>query len=272
MLFSCSKLRLASASDTVNCLFNRNCVLDAIFHSRHTTNRIRMPLADTFAPECIRTSLHQNGLCIQTIQREHTRIPTYGNDSNLAARFCLAIHICKIFRNLCVRVKTINGVKILHNLRTHNRKIRCRTSTKHHHINLILHRQHVIKTLHSHTLCVNLHTRRISSCKYRFQLHILIARNRKLHTSADVTITYNTNSNFLHNSFKPLSFFQKGTPRFTKRYTTFFIWGRRPFKKVYVPKLTNFRPGGHVFFWCHQCQIAVCVFCAQEHAFGQHAC
>ena len=140
MFVSCSQLWLTSTSHLINSLVNRNCILDRILHTRNTADSIRMSLAYTLAPECICASLDKNRLRIETVQREHSRIPANRNNTDIISLFCSFVHICKILWDLGMCIKTVNCVKIRCNLWTHDRKIRCRTTAQNHYIHVTLHR------------------------------------------------------------------------------------------------------------------------------------
>ena len=156
-----------------------------------------------------------------------------------------------------MRIKAVNGIKICRDLRSHHRKICSRPTTKHHHINFIFHRKHIVKMLHFCASRLNHNSRRISSGENSLQFHIIITGNCLLYTSANISIPNNTNSDFSHCLLLP-----------------FFYLGRSIFTKAYVPNcfltcpfLTYFCSCRHIFLRCHQREMAFCIFCAKKHAF-----
>ncbi len=198
MLISRSKIRLASAPYTVYRRFNRNRILDSVPDAVYPADCVRMSLADALSPECIGTSLRQDRLRIQTVQGEHARIPSHGNDADMPSFLCRFIHISEILRYPCMSIEAVNGVEIRRNLRTHLRQVRSRTAAKHQHIDLILHRKHIVHMLHYRSIRMNLHARRIPPGEDRLKLHILVPGNRKLHAAPDISISYNSDSYLFH--------------------------------------------------------------------------
>ena len=159
-----------------------------------------MPLAHAFSPERIRAPLRQNRFRIQTVQREHSRVPSHRNNPNLSALFRRLVHIAKILRNSGMGIKTVNRIKIRRNLRPHHWQIRCRTTAKHHDVYLVLHGQHIVHMQNRRSLRVYFHRSRLPSREHGFQFHIFIAGNGKLHAPSDISISDDSNSNFLHNA------------------------------------------------------------------------
>ena len=67
MFLSGSKLRIFSISYCLQCSLYRYSVLLAIFYTLYTTDRIRVSLTDTFAPESIILSFWKDCICIHTV-------------------------------------------------------------------------------------------------------------------------------------------------------------------------------------------------------------
>ena len=212
MLLPCGKFRLASASHTLHSRLDRHRILNTVLHTLYSADRIGMPLADAFAPECIGASLRQDRLRIQTVQREHSRIPAYGYDPDLLPCFRCFVYILEILRNPCMCIKAVDGIKIRRDLRAHHRQIRRRTAAQHHNVNLVLHRQHIVHMLYRSALCVYLHRRRVAPCKYCLQLHIFIAGNGKLHAPSDIPISNDPDSYLLHKIISFLFLICQGFP------------------------------------------------------------
>ena len=168
MFLSCCQLRFASASYLVNRCFDRYRILDSVLHTFDTADCIRVSLADPFSPECISASLYQDRLCIQTIQREHSRIPAYWDNTYILSFFCCFIYICKILRDLSMCIKAVNGIEWCCYLRSDYRKVCCWSAAEDHYIDIIFHSFHIIKVLYFCPFCLDLYTCRISSCKYCF--------------------------------------------------------------------------------------------------------
>ena len=95
-------------------------------------------------------------------------------------------------------VKAVNRIKVLRNLRSHHRKICCRTATENHDVNLSFQREHILQTYFFYAFCQNLNTVRMTACHNCGQFHIFISFNGKFYAASDVSIAYDTNSNFAH--------------------------------------------------------------------------
>ena len=207
MFLSGSQCRFASASYLFHGRFDRNGVLDRIFNAFDTADRVRMSLAYALAPECISASLNQDGFCIQTVQREHTRIPADRDNADVSAFLCSLIYACKIFRDSCVCIETVDRVERSSNFWSDDRQIGSRTAAEDHNIDLIFHSFHIIEMLYNSTFSLNRNTGRISSCENCFQFHIIIAFDGLLNAASNVAIANNTNSDFFHFLTSPVKNF-----------------------------------------------------------------
>ena len=124
VFFSGGEVLVFTASNRCQCAFHRNGVLLGILYAGNTAHCIGMSLAHAFAPESIIFSGGQNCSRIHTVQRKHSRVPAYGDDSHLAGFFRRCIYIGKMLRDSCVGVKAVNNIKPLHILRGLLRQIR----------------------------------------------------------------------------------------------------------------------------------------------------
>ena len=189
MFLSGCKFRIFTISYSLQCSLYRNCILFAVFYTFHAADGIRMSLTNSFAPECVITSLRQNGIGIHTIQRKHSRIPAHGNNTNMSAFFCRLINIFKMLWDSCVCIKTVYDIKHLCIFWCLLRQIRSTSATENHNINLILPLLYIINRTNGCSLCQNGYCLRRTSRKYRSKLHIRILLNCTFHASSKVTIS-----------------------------------------------------------------------------------
>ena len=178
MFLACGKLRIFSVSYCLKCSFYRNGVLLCILYAFDAADCIRMSLADTLAPECVVVSICKDRICIHTVQRKHSWIPAYGNDSYMSTLCCCLVNICKMLRD-----------EIFYILRCLNRKI-CRTSsTDDQDIDLILQLLRIFYRINLCGLCKDLYSLWITSGKYCNQLCIRIMLDGALHAASQVSVT-----------------------------------------------------------------------------------
>lgn len=128
MLLAGRQIRILSSSHRLQRFLHRNRILLRILHARNSSDCIRMSLADALPPERIILSLREDGIGIHPAQREHPRIPAYGDDPHLTALFRGRIHIGKMLRDSCVGVKTVHHMKKLCEGRSLPWQIRCASS------------------------------------------------------------------------------------------------------------------------------------------------
>ena len=189
MFLACSKLRIFSVSYCLKCSFYRNGVLLCILYAFDAADCIRMSLADTLAPECVVVSICKDRICIHTVQRKHSWIPAYGNDSYMSTLCCCLVNICKMLRDFLMCIKAIHNIEIFYILRCLNRKI-CRTSsTDDQDIDLILQLLRIFYRINLCGLCKDLYSLWITSGKYCNQLCIRIMLDGALHAASQVSVT-----------------------------------------------------------------------------------
>ena len=189
MFLSCCKFRILSVSYCLQCSLYRNCVLLSVFDTFNSADCVRMSLAYTFAPECVIISIRKNRIRIQSVQGEHSRIPAHGDDSYMSAFFCGCIYICKMLRDSCMCIKTIDYIEHLCVNRCLFWKVCCASSANYHNVNLIFPVFYVCYITNCRSLCQNLDIFRISSCKHCHKLHIIILLYCALNASSKITIT-----------------------------------------------------------------------------------
>ena len=198
MLLTSSQLWVLTVSYRLQGSFYRNGVLLAILNTFNPANSIRMSLANSLTPEGIIITLWQNCISIKTIQREHTWVPATGNQSSMTACLGSLIYIGKMLWNTGMSVKTINYIKVFSQLWSLFWQICSAAAAKYQYINLISMISSLSSRIYLNTLSLQLYSLRIAAGKNSHQLHIIVLTYSSLYTTAQITITINTNS---HNLF-----------------------------------------------------------------------
>ena len=184
VFLSCGKLRILAASYSFQCGLYRNCVLLAILNTINTADCIRMSLAYALAPKCIILAVSQDCICIHTVQREHSRIPAYGNNSNMTILRSSLIYIGKMLWNSLMGIKTVYYVKPLRILRCLLRKVGSTSSAEDHNVDLVFHLLCVIYRIYLGCLSQDLNSLRSTTGKYAHQFHIRIMFDGALYATS----------------------------------------------------------------------------------------
>lgn len=96
---------------------NGNGVLLAVLNALYTSDSIGVTLAYTLAPECVVASLGKNCVAVHSHKREQSRIPTNGDNTDLAGLLSDLVNICEMLGDPCVSIEAVNYVEILYILR-----------------------------------------------------------------------------------------------------------------------------------------------------------
>ena len=148
-----------------------------------------MSLTYALAPECIILSIGKDCIRIQSVQRKHSRVPAYRNDSNMSAlRGCL-VYICKMLRYPRMGIKAVYNVEPLCIFRSLLWKICSTSSTENQNIYLVFHFFCFIYMVNSCCLCKDFDSCRITACKNCYKFKIRIMFDRTFYTSSKITIT-----------------------------------------------------------------------------------
>ena len=196
VLLAGGKFRIRTAADSFESSIHRDRVLLCVLHTFNTANGIGMALRNALAPERVSLAIRENGIRIDTVQREKTRIPTHGNHRNLTGSLGSGIHGGKMLRNRRMRVKGINHIEELCIFRSLLRQVRCTTTAKNHHIDLILPGRSFINAQHRNACGLNFHRRRITTCEHSHKFHVRSVLHSAFHATTEITIT--DNADFCH--------------------------------------------------------------------------
>ena len=154
-----------------------------------------MSLADSLSPECVISSVWKYCIRIRSLNREHSRIPSYGYNSDMSALFCRLVNCGKMLRNPCVRIKAVDNVEHRGILRSLLGKIGGRSAAKHKNVDLILPFVYIPNRHYRNIPCPDLYRIRIPARKYRRKLHIFCVSYRNLYTSSQVSVSQYTDPN-----------------------------------------------------------------------------
>src|SRR5690606_41625719 len=77
VLFTGAEFRLFAIAHTLYRSFDRQGVLHTTSHTSHTTDRIRVALAQALAPESVSLANRQNAFAVQAIQGEQAWVPAH---------------------------------------------------------------------------------------------------------------------------------------------------------------------------------------------------
>ncbi|CDD68267.1 unknown [Eggerthella sp. CAG:368] len=138
MLFARGELGIGARTNRFQRLGNGNGVLTSIGNTRNTTKCIGMTLGNATTPKRIVKTLGQDAVCIQTIQREQTWIPTTGNQSGFTSVLSSCINIGKMSGNLRVGIEGIYHVIQSSKLGCLLGQVGCATTTQNQNINIFI--------------------------------------------------------------------------------------------------------------------------------------
>ena len=111
VLLARGQLGALAAAHALHRLFHRQRVLHTTRHTRHTTDRIRMSLAQALAPEGVGGALGQQRFADHAVDREHARIPAGGNQRRLAVGARRRVHGSEVLGNARMRVEAVHRVE-----------------------------------------------------------------------------------------------------------------------------------------------------------------
>ena len=204
VLLARRQLRVLAAAHAFKRALHRDGILAGVLYAGNAANRIGVTLADTLAPERVIFAVRQNRLTIEAVQREHTRVPTDGNHAEVAALLAGRVYIRKMLRNLRVRVKAVDDIKILCKLCGLLRQVVRAAAAQDHDVNLIRHVFCLLHRINRHA-GLRLHTVRAAACENAHKLHIFRVGKRTFHAAAKISVSGNADSNHFYRSFMYLS-------------------------------------------------------------------
>ena len=195
VLLACGKLGIGTASYRAQSILFGNGVLLCIGNALNAANGIGVTLAHALAPECISLAFGQDRLGIKAVDREHTGIPTAGDNGNVAALARGCIHVCKMLGDLCVCIKAINNREVLGNHGGLIGKIGGTAATEDHHINFANHILNIINMINSSCLRKNFDGFGRAARKDGNQIHIRVLCDGTFHTATEISVTNNSYAN-----------------------------------------------------------------------------
>ena len=192
------QLRLVPLAHLIHGFFHRNRILNTSLHSGNPADRVGMSLAYALAPESIGFSVGENGLRVQPVQREQTRIPAHGDQTHMAVFAAGSVHRIKMLGNIRMGIKAVDDMEIFCHLRRLFGKIRGTSAAEDHHIDLICHILRLIHPVYLHAFGGGFYACGIPAGENSCQLHVLVLTDGQLHASSQITISCNSDSDFFH--------------------------------------------------------------------------
>ena len=166
VFLSCGKLRVLPISHSLKRRVHRDGVLLRILHARHSADGVGMSLTYALAPEGIVLAVRKDGVGIQSVEGEHSRIPTHGDDADMTAFLCGRVYIRVVLRDLCVSVKTVDHVEHAGKLRRLLRQVSGASAAEDENVDLILPLIRVLDPAYRDSFCEDIYRLRIPAGKY----------------------------------------------------------------------------------------------------------
>ena len=166
MFLSCGKFRILSVSHSIERRVHRDGVLLRVLHARHSADGVGMSLAYALAPESIVLAVRKDGVGIQSVEGEHSRIPAHGDDADFTAFFGCRVYIRVMLRDPRVSIKAVDHIEHTGKLWCLLRKV-CRASAaKDENVDLILPLCCVLDPAYRNPFCQDIYRCRIPAGKY----------------------------------------------------------------------------------------------------------
>ena len=131
------------------------------------------------------------------------QIPT-APKAEVAALLAGRVYVRKMLRDLRVRVKAVDDIKILCKLCGLLRQVVRAAAAQNHDVNLIRHVFCLLHRINRHA-GLRLHTVRAAACENAHKLHIFRVGKRTFHAAAKISVSGNADSNHFYRSFMYLS-------------------------------------------------------------------
>ena len=189
VLLSCGKRRVASASYCFECTLYGYGILSCVNYAFNSSDSVGVSLTYALAPESIGCAAGQNALCVNSVEREHTGVPTAADKRELAVFFSGFVYIGKMLRDVCVRIETVDYVEILCNSGSLYGQIRSRTAAEYEYVYIVFVFCDIVGFIYLYTLGERLNTLGISSRKYCRQSGIGIVCDCALYSLAEIAVT-----------------------------------------------------------------------------------
>ena len=186
------QFRILSSSHSLERFLDRDRILAGIQNALDPADRVRMSLADAGSPECIIPAAGKDRMRIETVQREHARVPSAGDETDLPAGLRGHVDCAEVLRNIRVCIERIDDIVQRGIFRGHLRKICCAPAADDKDIDIFLSVRERVNMLHRSTGRADLKSCRVSSCIDCDKLHVFIFIDGSFHASPKVAVTENT--------------------------------------------------------------------------------
>ena len=189
MLLSCGKLGIVSAPYGLESFGNGYRILLRILHPGYPSDSIGMSLADALVPERVVITFGKYAVRIQSVQREHTRIPSCRYERRMTALLRCLVDIRKMLGYLSMCIETVYDIEIFCIFGCLLRKVRRASAAYDQNIYLILMCFDLIHLIHRDSLRFDLNIGRVSSREHARKLHIIILPYGTLNSSSEITVS-----------------------------------------------------------------------------------
>ena len=188
MLLAGGQLGILSVSDGGQRRFDRNGVLARVLDAGDTADSVGVTLADALAPERIRLAAGQDRVGVDAVEREHARIPSGGDDADLARFFGGGVNVGEMLGDARVGVEAVDHVVQRGKLRGHFGQVGRGTAADHQHVDRLLTRFKLRDGAHGHAGRVDGQAPGSAAGVNGDQLRIGIHFNGCLNASAEIAV------------------------------------------------------------------------------------
>ena len=105
------QIGIFAASYGVESRLYGNCILFCVFDALYASDGVGMPLAYALAPESVVFAFGKDCVCVHSVKREKSGVPTYGDNGDFARRLCRLVYGGEVFGDFGVGVETVDDVE-----------------------------------------------------------------------------------------------------------------------------------------------------------------
>ena len=157
-----------------------------------------MTLGNATAPERVIRAFGQDAIRVEACDREHTWVPTYRDDADLACFFRCGIDCCEVLRDVRVRVERIDHVEELGVFRRLFGQVSCGTTTQHEHVDIVRMGFDIVNREDRYTSSERSDGAWVATREDGDQLDVVILTSSQLNTFAQVSVSQNADARFHH--------------------------------------------------------------------------
>ena len=139
VLFASRQRRIRAAPSRRQGRVERNRVLLRVQNAVDSADRVGVPLTDAASPERVVDAVRKDRAAVKSSEREHAGVPTARDQRDLAAFLRGGVDRGEVFRNLGVRVETVDDVEEARQFRRLFRQIGRASAAKDKNVDFVLH-------------------------------------------------------------------------------------------------------------------------------------